>query len=316
METLLEIRDISVRFATGRRHVDALRHVSLEIAAGETLGLVGESGCGKSTLAKTVMGICEPSAGSILFDGQKLDLKHRKNRLAFARRAQMIFQDPFASLDPRMTVEAVIAENLEIQGGMDRAARDERVDELLAMVGLSPECKGRFPHEFSGGQCQRIGIARALAASPEFVVCDEPTSALDASVQSQIVNLLADLRERLGLSYLFIGHNIDVVRSLSDRIAVMYKGSVVELADTRELFEHPLHPYTNLLFDAVLRVDPQAHQIREPPAVSGDLPVGESGGCSFSQRCRSAEGRCFTECPELVEVARKHFVACHYVDRF
>lgn len=315
-DKLLRLDDVSVRFAVGkRRFVDALNGVSLSLGRGETLGLVGESGCGKSTLARVVMGAIKPTGGSVLIDGEPLDVRGRAARLEHARKAQMVFQDPASSLDPRMTVEDIVAENLEIHGMKDRRERRRRVFDLLEMVGLPAASANRFPHEFSGGQRQRIGIARALAVSPQLVVCDEPTSALDASVQGQVINVLRRLRADMNLSYLFISHNLDVVRCMSDRIAVMYAGSVVELADAGSLYARPLHPYTQALLGAMLSPDPAkaalAHSAGVGPLASVASTSGKLGaGCSFAPRCPRAVIGCQREHPALVEEEPGHWVAC------
>lgn len=253
MEELLRLTNVSKSFSTGTGHKkQVLNQINLTVKQGETLGIVGESGCGKSTLARLIMGVYPLSAGEILFHGEPLTLNRQKNRKEFARHVQMIFQDPYTSLDPRMSVEAILSENLEIQGKTSNEERRQRVYKLLEMVGLSGEYAGRFPHEFSGGQRQRIGIARALALEPELILCDEPISSLDISIQSQIMNLLIQLKKNLGLTYVFIAHDLTMVRYISDRIAVMHDGKIVEMGDTEEVYEHPQHPYTRKLLQAQL----------------------------------------------------------------
>lgn len=257
METFLKLEHISKSFSLeGRKRIRAVQDVSFEIARGECLGIVGESGCGKSTLARIIMGVYKPDEGRICLQGKPVSFKSQKDRVWFAKKVQMIFQDPFTSLDPRMTAEAVIGENLKIHYNMTKTQARDRVYELLEMVGLGREQAGRFPHEFSGGQRQRIGIARALAAEPEFLVCDEPISALDISIQSQIMNLLSRLQGELGLTYLFIAHDLNMVRYLSQRIAVMHKGELVEIAPSSALYENPSHPYTKALLSARLPIKP------------------------------------------------------------
>ena len=240
----------------GGRMLHAVEGVNLEIHRGETLGLVGESGCGKSTLGRTMMGIYKPTKGKLIYDGKEVDLSDKKERFAFAKKAQIIFQDPYASLDPRMTVGSIIAEGMEIHGMYDEKKRQERVAELLDIVGLNREHANRFPHEFSGGQRQRIGIARALVMNPEFIIADEPISALDVSIRAQVLNLMSRLQKERGLTYLFISHDLSVMRFICDRIAVVHKGKIVEMADTETLFRHPLHPYTRALLSAIPQPNP------------------------------------------------------------
>ena len=256
-EILIQAEGICKYFKVrGGRLLHAVEDVNLSIHRGETLGLVGESGCGKSTLGRTMMGIYTPTKGKLIYEGQVMDLHSKKERFQFAKKAQIIFQDPYASLDSRMTVGSIIEEGMIIHNTDDAAARKERVGHLLDLVGLNREHASRFPHEFSGGQRQRIGIARALAIRPEFIVCDEPISALDVSIQAQVINLLRDLQEQMGLTYLFIAHDLNIVKYISDRIAVMYLGSVVELATSDELYAHTLHPYSQALLSAVPIPDP------------------------------------------------------------
>jgi peptide/nickel transport system ATP-binding protein len=299
-------------YRKGRAAVKALDGLSFTIRRGETFALVGESGCGKTTVARCVVGLYRPTAGSIVFDG--IDLSRLKDRKAMApvrRRLQMIFQDPYASLNPRWRVKRIIAEPLVTHGLVaDRTELKIRVAELLEQVRLSPDDGEKFPHEFSGGQRQRISIARALAAEPEFLVCDEPTSALDVSVQAQILNLMRDLQRRLGLSYLFISHNLAVIYQISDRVGVMYSGRLVEIADADQLFAQPRHPYTRLLLETIPRVDPQGE--REPVAGEMPNPLDPPEGCAFHPRCPYANDRCRRERPSLLATGPA-LVACHAV---
>ena len=299
----------------GGRMLHAVEDVNLTIHRGETLGLVGESGCGKSTLGRTMMGIYTPTKGWLIYGGKEVDLTSKKQRFDFAKKAQIIFQDPYASLDPRMTVGSIIAEGMEIHGMYDAAKRQERVAELLDIVGLNREHANRFPHEFSGGQRQRIGIARALAIEPEFIVCDEPISALDVSIQAQVINLLHELQVKMGLTYLFIAHDLNIVKYISDRIAVMYLGSVVELATSDELYANTLHPYSRALLSAVPIPDPEKEAEKKRQIIEGDVPspINKPKGCAFSSRCPLACDACRQSAPQLREAAPGHFVACHLV---
>ena len=311
---LLKIDNVSKHFRVSGGILKAVNGVSLEIKKGETLGLVGESGCGKSTLGRVVIGIYEPTKGKIVYNGKEVHINNAKNRLAYAKHAQMIFQDPYASLNPRMTVESIIAEGMEIHGMYTPEKRKQRVHELLELVGLNKEHANRFPHEFSGGQRQRIGIARALAIEPEFLVCDEPISALDVSIQSQVINLLIDLQKKLGLTYLFIAHDLDIVKYISDRIAVMYLGHLVELGSSEEVYSHSLHPYSEALLSAVPIPDPNLEKEKKRIILEGDVPspIDLPAGCPFAGRCRYATEECRTTKPELVEAKPGHFVACHH----
>lgn len=299
----------------GGRTLHAVENVSLTIRRGETLGLVGESGCGKSTLGRTMMGIYTPTKGKLIYDGVEMNLHNRSERFKFAKKAQIVFQDPYASLDSRMTVGSIIEEGMEIHKMYDAEKRKQRVAELLDIVGLNREHASRFPHEFSGGQRQRIGIARALAIEPEFIVCDEPISALDVSIQAQVINLLRDLQKKMNLTYLFIAHDLNIVKYISDRIAVMYLGSVMELADSDELYSHTLHPYSKALLSAVPIPDPELEAVKHRQIIGGDVPspINKPKGCPFCTRCPEATDQCRQAVPELKEVRPGHFVACHLV---
>ena len=291
--------------------VKAVDGVSFSINEGETLGLVGESGCGKSSLGRALLRLEEPTAGRVLYKGSDITLWDRRQLKGLRKEAQMIFQDPQSSLDPRMTIGDSIGEALLIHGIGDEKERLERVEELLKRVGLEPEHVSRYPHELSGGQKQRTGIARALAVNPRIIVADEPVSALDVSVQAQILNLIMDLQRELGLAYLFIAHDLAVIGQVSDRIAVMYLGQIIELASRSELFEHPLHPYTEALLSAILLPNP--HQKRQKISLSGEVPspVEPPLGCRFHTRCPKAMKRCGREQPSLRPLAGDHLVSCH-----
>jgi oligopeptide/dipeptide ABC transporter ATP-binding protein len=319
---LLSVRDLTKHYEPRRTllgapepPVQAVNAVSLEIAQGETLGLVGESGCGKTTLGRCILRLTEPTSGAVAFDGRDVLALGREEMRQLRREMQLVFQDPFASLDPRMTVRAIVREGLTIHRIASGAAADARVDALLDEVGLSADAASRYPHEFSGGQRQRIGIARALALNPELIIGDEPVSALDVSIQAQIINLLMDLQDELKLSYLFVAHDLAVVEHLSHRVAVMYLGRIVELTDKTSLFDMPLHPYTEALLSAV-PIPKASARTRKRVILKGDVPspINPPTGCHFHTRCLYAHSRCRSEAPPLREVVPGHWSACHLHD--
>jgi oligopeptide transport system ATP-binding protein len=296
--------------------VKAVDGLNFGIKRGETLGLVGESGCGKSTTGRAILQLYKPTEGSVDFDGQELTQLKGNDLRRMRRKMQMIFQDPYASLNPRMSVGAIIGEPLQIHGlAQGSKARRERIQDLMRVVGLNPYYANRYPHEFSGGQRQRIGIARALAVEPDFIVADEPVSALDVSIQAQIINLLEDLQSQFGLTYLFIAHDLSVVRHISTRVGVMYLGKMMELADRNELYDNPLHPYTKALLSAVPVPDPSVERQRERIILTGDVPspLRPPPGCVFNTRCPIAIEECRTQIPEWRDVGGGHWVACHRV---
>lgn len=311
---LIQVKNLKKYFKVGKdATLKAVDDVSFNIKKGETLGLVGESGCGKTTCGRTVLGLYSATGGEVLFEGVNIqDLKGQQKK-EFTKNAQIIFQDPYASLDPRMTVGDIIAEGIDIHGLYTGKERTERIYKLLQLVGLNKEHASRFPHEFSGGQRQRIGIARALAVEPKFIVCDEPISALDVSIQAQVVNLLIELQEEFGLTYLFIAHDLSMVKHISDRVGVMYLGAMVELAASGVLYDKPLHPYTQALLSAIPIPDPEIEKTRNRIMVEGEVPspINPKPGCRFAARCKHAKSICFEERPELKEIEKDHFVACH-----
>ena len=316
---LVEVRGLKMWFPIRRgllqRHVGdvkAVDGISFDVYQGETLGLVGESGCGKSTTGRSILQLYRPTAGEVYFTGQDLTKLKGENLRQMRRQMQMIFQDPYASLNPRMTVGSIVAEPMEVHNIGTKAERLERVRELLKVVGLNPYFINRYPHEFSGGQRQRIGVARALAVNPSFIVCDEPISALDVSIQAQVINLLEDLQEQFGLTYLFIAHDLSVVRHISDRIAVMYLGKVMELADRDELYRNPMHPYSQALLSAVPIPDPVIEEKRKRIILEGDVPspANPPKGCNFCTRCPKVLDMCREQEPEFRDYGSGHYVAC------
>jgi oligopeptide transport system ATP-binding protein len=324
-EVLLEVKDLKMHFPVFeegilKRQVGSIKAVdgiSFTVYKGETLGLVGESGCGKSTTARTILQLYKPTAGQAFFRGINLfELKHEDLR-KIRSQMPMIFQDPYSSLDPRMTVGNIIAEPMVVNNIAKGSQQTARVQELLGLVGLNPSFTSRYPHEFSGGQRQRIGIARALASNPEFIICDEPISALDVSIQAQVVNLLEKLQNELGLTYIFIAHDMSMVRHISSRVAVMYLGKIVELADRESLYNNPQHPYTKSLLSAVPIPNPKIERKRKRIILEGDIPSPENPpkGCRFHTRCPVAIDRCKVDDPEFREIAPGHFAACHLVDK-
>ena len=320
-KTLVEVKNLKEYFNinTGvftSKPLKAVDDVSFSIKKGETLGLVGESGCGKTTVGRTLLHLYKPTAGEIWFDGKQIVTK--KDIQEYRQKSAMVFQDPYSSLNPRMTVSDIIAEPLDVHKMYaNKKERQEKILDLMAKVGLNSEHANRYAHEFSGGQRQRIGIARALAVNPEFVVCDEPVSALDVSIQAQVINMFDELQDKMGLTYLFIAHDLLVVRHISDRIAVMYLGKMVELADAREIYDHPLHPYTKSLMSAVPLPDPQKARNNKRIVLSGDIPspLNAPSGCPFRTRCPYATDACAESMPAFKEASSGHFVACHNVDR-
>ncbi len=313
---LLEAKNLVQEFpAKNRKKVHAVSNVDLTIYAGETLALVGESGCGKSTLGRTLMNLIPPVSGTITFEGVEITKLSKKEFAPYRKQMQLIFQDPYASLDPRMTVRDIIAEPLEIHKVYpDKESTTQKVKELLQQVGVPEEFIYRYPHQFSGGQRQRIGIARAIALNPKLIICDEPVSALDVSVQSQVLNLMKDLQKEFGLTYLFISHDLSVVKFMADRVAVMFLGKLCEIADTDSLYAKPLHPYTRFLLDAIPKADPR-NRGRNKQLLQGEIPspIDVPGGCRFHTRCPFATDRCKSEEPKMRQV-EGHMVACHFAE--
>ncbi|MBE7004053.1 MAG: ABC transporter ATP-binding protein [Ruminococcaceae bacterium] len=313
---LFEVEDLCQYFPVGRRHqLKAVDHVSFTIYQGETLGLVGESGCGKSTTGRCMVKLYTPTSGSVRFKGQNVFALDREQEKSFHKQVQMIFQNPHSSLNPRQTVKDIVGYGMKLHGLCTDENMDDKVVEMLRKVGLSRDHISRFPHEFSGGQKQRIGIARALAVEPEFVVCDEPISALDVSIQAQVLNMLKELQEEMHLTYLFIAHDLSVVKYISDRIIVMYLGTMVEFSTAEEIYEKPLHPYTQVLLSSIPIADPKTARERERIIVKGEVPspIDPPDACRFAERCPYATETCKKSAPKLREVTPGHFVACHAV---
>ena len=318
-QPIVEVRNLKEYFNINMgmfrtKPLKAVDNVSFAIQPGETLGLVGESGCGKTTVGRTILHLYKPTGGEVLYKGRKIQTK--ADIQAFRNKASMVFQDPYSSLNPRMTVADIIGEPLDVHKlYSSRQERQERILELMGYVGLNSEHAARYAHEFSGGQRQRIGIARALAVNPDFIVCDEPVSALDVSIQAQVINMFAELQEKFGLTYLFIAHDLLVVRHISDRIDVMYLGKMVELADANEIYDHPLHPYSKSLLSAVPVPDPKIARANQRIVLSGDIPspLNAPSGCPFRTRCPYACDKCAESMPDFQEVSAGHFVACHRV---
>lgn len=324
---LLKVEHLHKEFPTGsgfmggkfsKKVVSAVNDLSFEIRAGETFGLVGESGCGKSTTGRAIMHLDPPTSGKVYFEGRDISKMNKKEVKAMRREMQFIFQDPYASLNPRMTIGEIISEPMVIHGIGTPEERIERVRELLDVVGLNPEHINRYPHEFSGGQRQRVGIARSFILRPKLIICDEPVSALDVSIQAQVLNLLKDLQKQYGTAYLFIAHDLSVVQHISDRVAVMYLGKMVELSDWKSLYAEPNHPYTQALLSAVPIPDPDVQQNRKRIILAGDppSPIDPPSGCRFHTRCPIAQAKCSEEAPEFREIGEGHFCACHYAAPF
>jgi len=317
-DTLISVRNLKKYFTvSGGKTLKAVDDISFDIKKGETLGLVGESGCGKSTAGRTIVRLYEATGGDIIYKDMNINKLSKKELKQYTRESQMIFQDPYASLNPRMTVTDIIGEGIDIHNLYKGKERQKRIYDLLEMVGLSREHANRFPHEFSGGQRQRIGVARALAIEPDFIVADEPISALDVSIQAQVVNLLKDLQDELDLTYLFIAHDLSMVKHISDRVAVMYLGSIMEITESNELYDNPLHPYTKALMSAVPIPDPDVSRAKHRIILEGDVPspIDVLTGCKFQERCPIAEDICKVEKPELREIIPGHEVACHMVEK-
>ena len=314
-ETLIEVKNLSKHYKISRKLVlKAVDNVSFEIKRGETFGLVGESGCGKTTCGRTLINLYSPTSGQVIYDGQDISHTPKNKILDFKRRIQMIFQDPYSSLNPRMTISELIAQGLNIHFKMTKKEQEAKVNALMADVGLTEAFGNRFAHELSGGQRQRVGIARALAVAPEFIVCDEPISALDVSIQAQIINLLIKLQKERKLTYLFISHDLSMVKHISDRVGVMYLGNMVEIAPSMSLFDEPLHPYTQMLLSAIPEAEPDPSKRKNAVKIEGEVPspITPPPGCKFSSRCAYAKDQCKSEVPMLRELKPDHFVACHF----
>lgn len=311
---LVEVKNLKKYFHLDKNlTLKAVDDVSFFIRKGETLGLVGESGCGKTTCGRTLIGLYNATDGEVLFDGQDIHKLNGKEKLKFKRRAQIIFQDPYASLDPRMTIGDIIGEGIDVHFNISSSEKRAKVEDLLSKVGLTKEHYQRFPHELSGGQRQRIGIARALAVEPDFIMCDEPISALDVSIQAQIVNLLIKLQREMGLTYLFISHDLSMVKHISDRVGVMYLGQMSEIANNKDLYENPLHPYTKALISSIPIPDPEIESTRERISLDGEVPspINPPSGCRFRKRCKHGMKICEELKPTFKEIEKDHFVACH-----
>jgi oligopeptide transport system ATP-binding protein len=320
---ILQVRNLKKYFPVGKtffkkddKYLTAVDDVSFEIRRGETFGLVGESGCGKTTTGRTILRLYEITDGQIVFDGTDITHLNQREMLPFRKRMQIIFQDPYASLNPRMTVTDIIGEGIDTYGLSHGKERQQRIYKLLETVGLKPEHTSRYPHEFSGGQRQRIGVARALGVEPDLIVCDEPISALDVSIQAQVVNMLEDLQDKMGLTYLFIAHDLSMVKHISDRIGVMYLGKLVEVCGSKELYERPLHPYSQALLSSIPIPDPIATKKIKRIILEGQVssPINPPPGCRFASRCRYAKEKCTQVTPELRELENDHLVACHFAE--
>lgn len=315
-QPLVQVKHLCKYFKVGRHaELKAVDDVSFDIYKGETVGLVGESGCGKSTAGRCMIRLYEPTKGEVIYDGKDITKLSKAEQKEFCQKVQMIFQNPYASLNSRMTVKEIVGEGLK-QHGTPKNEIDKKVEALLETVGLNKDHMSRFPHEFSGGQRQRIGIARALSVDPEFIICDEPISALDVSIQAQVINMLKDLQEQRELTYLFVAHDLSVVKYISDRVVVMYLGMIVEQAETEELYSNPQHPYTKALLSAIPEADPDKAKANRRIPIKGEIPspINPKQCCRFAERCEFATDRCFNEVPELREVCPGHKVACHLMD--